>query len=111
MDWTSMGLLILAGFMEVGFASSLKMADGFSRIAPSAVAVACGMGSFIFLGLALKTLPVGATYAMWTGFGMAGTALVGVLVFGDKMSWQTAVGMLLIAAGVAILNLAQTSHG
>jgi quaternary ammonium compound-resistance protein SugE len=109
-DTASLALLLAAGIMEVGFATSLKMTSGFSAVLPTVAAVVFGLGSFVFLGLALKTLPVGATYAAWTGFGMAGTALVGVLVFGEKMTWQTAVGMLLIVAGVVLVNLARGSQ-
>lgn len=104
MDTTSLALLLAAGVMEVGFATSLKMANGFSNALPTVATLVFGAASLFLLGLALKTLPVGATYAAWTGFGMAGTALVGVLVFGEKMTWQTAVGMLLIVAGVVLVN-------
>jgi len=109
-DTTSLALLLAAGVMEVGFATTLKMANGFTNPLPSVATLVFGAASLVFLGFALKTLPVGATYSAWTGFGMAGTALVGVLVFGEKMTWQTAVGMLLIVAGVVMVNLVRGSH-
>lgn len=104
-DTASIMFLLIAGLMEIGFAVSLKMTSGFSNALPTVAAVTFGLASFIFLGLALKSLPVGITYASWTGIGMAGTALVGVLVFDERMTWQAAIGMLLIVAGVVMVNL------
>ena len=110
-ETAGLALLLAAGVMEVGFATSLKMANGFTNALPTVATIIFGTASLMCLGLALKTLPVGATYAAWTGFGMAGTALVGVLVFGEKMTWQTAVGMLLIVAGVVMVNLVRGTQG
>jgi quaternary ammonium compound-resistance protein SugE len=71
-------MLFIAGLMEVGWAIGLKYTDGFTKAVPSVLTLACMLGSIVLLGLALKTLPVGTGYAVWTGIGTVGTALLGV---------------------------------
>lgn len=75
--------LVLAGLLEIGFAVSLKASDGFSRLVPTVLFVVFAIASLVLLNFALKDLPVGTAYAVWTGIGAAGTALVGMLVLGE----------------------------
>ncbi len=80
MAWT---ILFIAGLMEIGWAIGLKYTDGFTRLVPSALTLVCMTASVILLGLSLKTLPVGTAYAVWTGIGTTGTALLGIWLFGE----------------------------
>ena len=74
MEWI---MLLLAGIFEVTWAVAMKYADGFTRLLPSAVTVAGYLASAVFLAMAMKKLPLGTAYAMWTGFGIVGTTLLG----------------------------------
>ncbi len=76
-------LLLIAGLFEVAWAIGLKYAQGFTRPAPSVVTVFAMLLSFLFLAQAIKTLPVGTAYAVWTGIGAVGTAVLGILLFGE----------------------------
>jgi len=103
MAWT---LLILAGLLETGFAIALKYSDGFSRLLPSLLFLAFAVASFSLLNEALKTLPVGTAYAVWTGIGAAGTALIGVLALGEPATAMRFAAIGLIVAGVVVLQAA-----
>ena len=104
-------LLLTAGAMEICFVTSLKLTNGFSTPVAIVATMAFGGASFFLLGLALKSLPVGVAYAVWTGIGMAGAALIGALVFDDKTTWQAVVGILLILAGAVLLSLMRGPQG
>lgn len=97
--------LTLAGLLEVGWAIGLKFTDGFTRLLPSVATVLAMAASMVLLALALKTLPVGTAYAVWTGIGAVGTALVGMLVLGEAATAMRIGGIALIAAGIATLKL------
>ncbi|HSH62834.1 multidrug efflux SMR transporter [Methyloceanibacter sp.] len=73
--------LVLAGLFEIGFASTLKLTDGFTRAWPTLVFLFCAITSFVLLAKAAQTLPIGTAYAVWTGIGAAGTVIVGILLF------------------------------
>lgn len=75
--------LVLAGVFEVGFASALKLADGFTRLWPTLAFLLCLVVSLALLAKAAQMLPIGTTYAVWTGIGAAGTVLVGILFFDE----------------------------
>ena len=98
--------LFLAGLFEVGWAIGLKYTEGFSRLWPSALTIACMIVSLGLLGLALKTPPVGTAYAVWTGIGAVGTALLGVWLFGEPATAARLACIGLIVAGIAGLKLA-----
>ena len=104
MSWV---YLILAGLFEIGWPLGLKLAgDPSNRMAGITVAVNCMAASGILLWFALKGIPIGTAYAVWTGIGAAGTFLVGVLMFGDPSSFAKYCGVALIIGGVATLKLA-----
>ncbi len=98
-------ILLIAGAFEIGWAIGLKYTDGFTRFWPS-VATAIGMIlSFVLLGQALKSIPIGTAYAVWTGIGAVGTALIGMFCFGESREVLRLVCIGLIVAGVVGLKL------
>ncbi|WP_237217488.1 DMT family transporter [Falsiroseomonas oryziterrae] len=98
--------LFLAGLLEIGWAVGLKLSEGFTRLWPSVWTIAAMAASLGLLGLALKTLPVGTAYAIWTGIGAVGTAAFGMLVLGEPATAARIGGIALIAAGIATLKAA-----
>ena len=97
--------LFLAGLTEVGWAVGLKYTEGFTRLVPSVLTVICMAASLGLLGLALKTLPIGTAYAVWTGIGTIGTALLGIVLFGESAGALRLACIGLIVAGIAGLKL------
>ena len=97
-------LLVLAGLLEVGWAIGLKSSQGFTRFWPSVATLVLMALSFFLLASALKHLPIGTAYAVWTGIGAAGTFLIGVAVFGDALNWGRILGVLMIVGGVIVLK-------
>ena len=98
-------MLALAGIMEVTWAVAMKAADGFTVLLPSVVTVVGYILSAVFLSLALKELPLGTAYAMWTGFGIVGTSLLGVLLFHERLSGPQILCVALIVVGIVGLKL------
>jgi small multidrug resistance pump len=106
MHWLYLAVAITA---EVIATSALKASEGFTRTIPSVV-VAIGYGvAFYFLSLTLKTLPVGIAYAVWSGLGVVLVSLVGYIFLGQSLDFAECVGIGLIVAGVAVLNLFSTA--
>ena len=99
-------VLFVAGLMEVGWAIGLKYTEGFTRLVPSALTLTCMTGSIILLGLALKTLPIGTAYAVWTGIGTVGTALLGIWLLGEPATAIRLGCIALIVCGIMGLKLA-----
>ncbi len=99
-------LLLIAGLLEVGWAVGLKYTEGFSRLVPSLLTLLCMTASIGMLGLALKTLPMGTAYAVWTGIGAVGTAILGIVLFGDPASAARISCIGLIVVGIVGLKLA-----
>lgn len=104
MAWLS---VFIAGVFETVWAVGLKYSDGFSRLWPSVLTIGAMLISFGLLSYALKTLPVGTTYAVWTGIGAAGTALLGMLLFGESRDAARLVCIGLIIAGIVGLRLVE----
>jgi quaternary ammonium compound-resistance protein SugE len=102
MAWT---YLLIAGLFEVGWAIGLKYTEGFSRLWPSLATVAAMILSLGFLGLALKELPVGTAYAVWTGIGAIGTVTLGIYLFGEPANAARLACIGLILAGIVGLKL------
>ncbi|HWK39820.1 MAG TPA: multidrug efflux SMR transporter [Hyphomicrobium sp.] len=98
-------LLTIAGVLEIAFAFSMKTSDGFTRLIPGLLTIATGVSSVFLLSLSLRTLPVGTGYAVWTGIGAAGTALVGVAFLGDSAAPIRMLCIGLILAGVIGLKM------
>jgi len=99
-------VLFVAGLCEIGWAVGLKYTEGFSRPVPSVLTVAAMIISLVLLGFALKTLPVGTGYAVWTGIGAVGTAILGIILFGESMDPMRLASIALIVAGLIGLKLA-----
>ena len=99
-------LLLIAGILEIGWAVCLKYTEGFTRLVPSALTLLCMIASIGMLGLALKTLPMGTAYAVWTGIGAVGTAILGIVLFGDPAGIARIGCIGLIVAGIVGLKLA-----
>ena len=102
MSWI---LLLLAGLCEVGWAVGLKYSEGFTRLWPSEGTAAAMILSVVLLGIALRHLPLGSAYAVWTGIGTVGTVLFGILVFGEPAAASRLFCVGLIVAGIMGLKL------
>ena len=102
--------VITAGFLEVGFATMLKLSNGFTKIWPSLGFLVFAAGSFSLLSWSLKVLPVGTAYAVWTGIGAAGTAIVGMIFYKDPVSVARITAIAFIIAGVILLNYSISNH-
>ena len=98
-------VLLVAGLLEVGWAIGLKYTEGFTRLVPSVLTLVSMLGSVVLLGLALKTLPIGTAYAVWTGIGAVGTALLGIALFGEPATAARLTCIGLIVAGIVGLKL------
>ncbi|MEJ2383499.1 MAG: SMR family transporter [Xanthomonadales bacterium] len=101
-QWIFLSIAIVC---EVIGTSALKASDGFTRLWPSVTVVVGYAAAFYFLSLTLKTIPVGVAYAVWAGAGVALIALIGWLYFGQALDAAAIIGMLLIVAGVVVLNV------
>ena len=104
------GLVVVAGLLETGFAVALKASEGFSKTVPTVLFLVCAIGSFSLLSTALRDLPVGPAYAVWTGIGAAGTAVVGMLFLGESAAALKLLSIVLVIAGVVGLQLTSSAH-
>jgi quaternary ammonium compound-resistance protein SugE len=102
-------LLVVAGLLEVGWAIGLKYTQGFTRPWPSVFTLAAMVVSVVLLGIAMKSLPVGTSYAIWVGVGAVGTAILGMLLFGEAATAGRLVSLGLIVAGIVGLRLASAA--
>jgi len=99
-------ILIAAGILEIIWAYAMKLSQGFSQFVPSAVTLVAMLGSVVLLGLAMRSLPLGTAYAVWTGIGAVGAFLVGILWLGEAVTPLRLVAVGLIVAGLLLLKLA-----
>jgi quaternary ammonium compound-resistance protein SugE len=97
--------LVIAGLFEIAWAIGLKYTEGFTRLWPSAGTVAAMIVSFLFLAESLKSIPVGTGYAVWTGIGAAGTAVMGIILFNESRDLVRILCILAIVAAIAGLKL------
>lgn len=102
MSWI---ILFFAGLFEVGWAVGLKYTDGFSKPIPTVLTVGAMVISLGLLGLAMKELPLGTAYAIWTGVGAAGTVIAGIILFGESMALVRLVSVALIICGLVGLKV------
>jgi quaternary ammonium compound-resistance protein SugE len=101
--------LFLAGLFEIGWALGLKQTEGFTRLFPSLVTAGCMIVSLGLLGLALRSLPLGTAYAIWTGIGTVGTVVAGMMIYGEPANALRLGCITLIVAGIVGLKLAPAS--
>ncbi|HSI89352.1 MAG TPA: quaternary ammonium compound efflux SMR transporter SugE [Pyrinomonadaceae bacterium] len=97
--------LAIAGLFEIAWAIGLKYTEGWTRLVPSLITAALMIASFYFLSLALKTLPIGTAYAVWTGIGTVGAALLGMVLFDEPRDAVRILCIMLIIAGIAGLKM------
>ena len=102
-------ILVVAGMFEVGWAVGLKYTEGFTRLWPSIATLSAMAVSVALMGVAVRTLPVGTVYAVWTGIGTIGTVIVGIVFFGESASFVRLFCVLMIFSGIIGLKLV-TSH-
>lgn len=102
MEWIT---LLIAGMFEISWAIGLKFSHGFSRPIPSVITVVCMIASFYFLALALKSLPLGTAYAVWTGIGTLGTVILGIILFKEPVTVVRLFCIALIVSGITGLKL------
>jgi quaternary ammonium compound-resistance protein SugE len=98
--------LVIAGLLEVGWAIGLKYTEGFTRLVPSVATIIAMVASIVLLGIALRELPVGTGYAVWTGIGTVGTAILGIFLFAEPATALRLACIGLIVAGILGLKLA-----
>ncbi|EHD2264251.1 multidrug efflux SMR transporter [Vibrio cholerae] len=99
-------ILFLAGICEIAWAIGLKYSEGFSKPLASVATLSALVISFVLLGIALRTLPLGVAYVIWVGIGAVGTAVMGILLFGEAVSLCKLMSLALIVIGIAGLKLA-----
>ena len=103
MSWI---FLVLAGLLEVAWAYFMKKSAGFTLLAPTALTLVAMIASFALLSVAMRTLPLGTAYTIWTGIGAIGAFLVGVMVLGEAATPMRWVAAALIIAGISLMKLA-----
>jgi quaternary ammonium compound-resistance protein SugE len=100
--------LLVAGLLEVVWSYSMKQSDGFSKLLPSLVTLVTMIASFGLLSVAMKTLPLGTAYTIWTGIGAIGAFAVGVTVLAEQVSLPRVGAALLIVSGLVLMKLSST---
>ena len=103
------GILFLAGLLEVGWAVGLKYTEGFTRLGPTLATAASLIGSMTLLGIAVRTLPLGTAYAVWTGIGTIGTTILGIVLFDEPATIVRLLCIALIVAGIVGLRFAASA--
>lgn len=98
-------VLVLAGLMEIGWATGMKYTHGFTRLWPTAAVLMLMAASVVLLAQAVKTLPLGTAYAVWTGIGALGVAAAGIALFGEAATPLRLAGIALIVLGIMVLKL------
>ena len=97
--------LIIAGLFEIGWAIGLKYTEGFTKLWPSVITIVTMILSFYFLSTAVKTIPIGTAYAIWTGIGAVGTAMLGIFLFGESKEFIRLFFIFLIVIGIVGLKI------
>ena len=103
--------LLVAGLFECGWAIGLKYTDGFTKLIPSLLTVSAMAISFWLLSIAMKTIPVGTAYAVWTGIGAVGVAILGMIISGESRDIMRIICLLLIVSGIVGLKLVSSMQG
>ena len=97
--------LVAAGLLEIVWAFFMKQSDGFTRIGPAAITLAAMIGSVVLLAIAMRTLPLGTAYTMWTGIGAVGAFIVGIVVLGEAANVMRIAAAVLIVSGLVLMKL------
>ena len=98
-------VLIFAGLLEVVWAWSMKLSEGFSRLGPSLVTLAAMIASFALLSWSMRTLPLGTAYTVWTGIGAVGAFLVGIFVLGESATAMRLLAAILVLSGIVLMKM------
>lgn len=106
MPWV---LLVAAGLLEIVWAFTMKLSQGFTRLGPTVVTILAMVASFGLLSVAMRTLPLGTAYTVWTGIGALGAFIVGVVALGEPMAPGRVLAALLIVAGLVLMKLSATT--
>ncbi|MCU4364010.1 MULTISPECIES: quaternary ammonium compound efflux SMR transporter SugE [Acinetobacter] len=101
-------ILVFAGLFEIVWAYSMKLSEGFSKLTPSIFTIVFMVLSFVLLAYAMRTLPLGTAYTIWTGIGAVGSFLVGVLVLGEPASAMRMLAAVLIISGLVLMKLSSS---
>ncbi|HEX7079696.1 MAG TPA: quaternary ammonium compound efflux SMR transporter SugE [Gammaproteobacteria bacterium] len=104
-------ILLLAGLLEIAWAMGLKISDGLTRPWPAAATVVAMIASMVLLGLAVRTLPIGTAYAVWTGIGAVGTVVLGIAMLGEPATLSRLACIALIVIGIVGLRLTEPGAG
>lgn len=102
MAWTA---LVIAGFLEICWAIGLKYTEGFTKPIPSALTIAAIAASFWLLSIAMRSIPIGTAYAIWTGIGAAGAVIFGIIMVGEPANPGRLAAIALILSGIVMLKL------
>ena len=106
MAWVYLGI---AGLLEIVWASAMKHSDGFTKLWPTIISLVGMVASMILLSMAMKTLPLGTAYSVWTGIGAAGAFIFGILVLGEAASLGRIIAAVLIVSGLVLMKLSDNS--
>lgn len=101
--------LVAAGVLEIIWAFTMKQSEGFTRLLPSTITIITMIGSFGLLSIAMRTLPLGTAYTIWTGIGAVGAFVVGILVLGESISPMRILAAVLIVAGLVMMKLSTSA--
>lgn len=101
-------ILIVAGLLEVVWAYAMKVSDGFTKLTPSILTLVFMVASFALLSYAMKTLPLGTAYTVWTGIGAIGSFLVGILILGEPANAMRMLAAVLIISGLVLMKLSSS---
>lgn len=101
-------ILLVAGLFEVVWAYSMKLSEGFTKPGASSITLVMMIASFALLAMAMKTIPLGTAYAIWTGIGAIGAFVVGIVVLGEQLSVARVCAVVLIAAGLVLMKISST---
>jgi quaternary ammonium compound-resistance protein SugE len=102
-------LLLVAGVLEVVWAFTMKLSEGFTRLGPTVVTLLAMLASFALLSISMKTLPLGTAYTVWTGIGAVGAFIVGIVVLNEPVTFVRVVAASLIVSGLVLMKLSTTT--
>jgi quaternary ammonium compound-resistance protein SugE len=102
-------LLLIAGMLEVVWAYSMKLSEGFTRLTPSVITIVMMIASFGLLSIAMRTLPLGTAYTIWTGIGAVGAFVVGIVALGEQLNAMRVCAAVLIVCGIVLMKMS-SSH-